>query len=318
MELILISYIADFIFGDPQWFVHPVRLIGKFISFLERIFNSYKNKILKRIYGIFTVFLVVSITFLCADLIIKIATKLHPIIKTLVWIFLAYTTLAIRDLAKHAKAVKKMLVINNIEEARKKLSLIVGRDTEHFGKEEIIRVTVEAIAESTTDGIVSPLFYLFLGGPVLALCFKAISTLDSMIGHKDERYLHFGWFAAKLDTVANFIPARITGLLIPMSALLCGKDFEESFRIMLRDKRKQDSINSAVSESAMAGALGIRLGGVYSYFGRVIVHPYIGSERRPISISLIDEAITLSIVTSFLMLLVGVLFKKIFNYFFCL
>ncbi|MCM8832133.1 MAG: adenosylcobinamide-phosphate synthase CbiB [Candidatus Omnitrophica bacterium] len=286
--------------------------------FLEKIFNKSRNVIFKRIYGILTVFLVLSITFLSTNLIIKIATKLNPIIETIVWIFFAYTTLAIRDLAKHAKAVKKMLMINNIEEARKKLSWMVGRDTTQFKKEEIIRVTVEAVAESTTDGIVSPLFYLFLGGPVLALCFKAISTLDSMIGHKDQRYLHFGWFSAKLDTIANFIPARITGLLIPIAALLCGKDFKESFLIMLQDKRKQDSINSAVSEAAMAGALGIRLGGTYNYSGRVVVHPYIGKDRRTISISLIDEAINLSIVTSFLMLLVGVLFKKIFNYFFYL
>ncbi|MCM8787484.1 MAG: adenosylcobinamide-phosphate synthase CbiB [Candidatus Omnitrophica bacterium] len=312
MELILISYITDLIFGDPQWFGHPVRLMGKLIFFLEKIFNKNRNQIINRIYGTFTVFLVVGITFLCANLIIKTARKLNPIIEAILWVFLAYTTIAIKDLAKHAKAIKKMLEINNIKEARKKLSLIVGRNTEQFNKEEIIKVTVEAIAESTTDGIVSPLFYLFLGGPVLALCFKAISTLDSMIGHKDERYLYFGWCAAKLDNIANFIPARITGLLIVVAALLCGKDFKESFRIMLRDKRKQDSINSAVSEAAMAGALGIRLGGRYNYSGRMVVHPYIGDDRKTMSISLIDEAIILSIVTSFLMVLVGILFKIIF------
>jgi adenosylcobinamide-phosphate synthase len=179
-----------------------------------------------------------------------------------------------------------------------------------LSQDETIQATVETVAESTTDGIIAPLFYLILGGPVLAVMFKAVSTLDSMIGHKDERYLYFGWCAAKVDDIANFIPARIAGLLIPIAALFSGKDSTQSLRIMFRDGKKQDSPNSAISEAAMSGALGVRLGGTCSYSGRIVEHPYLGEQRRPISVSLIKEAITISIVTSLLMLAVGILFKQ--------
>ncbi|MCX5706754.1 MAG: adenosylcobinamide-phosphate synthase CbiB, partial [Candidatus Omnitrophica bacterium] len=300
MDLILISYIADFVFGDPQWFPHPVRLMGGFISFLEKTLNGSEHKTIQRFYGAVTVLGVIAISGICAYALIELAGELHPIAAKIAWIFLAYTTLSTRDLVIHARAVWRMLAINDIEGARKKLSLMVGRDTEKLSQDEVIRVTVETVAESTTDGIVAPLFYLFLGGPVLAVMFKAISTLDSMIGHKNKRYLYFGWCAAKLDDAANFIPARITGLLIPMAALFSGKDSVQSLRICFRDGKKQDSPNSAVSEAAMAGALGVRLGGTYSYSGRVVEHPYLGEQRRPILTSLIKEAITISVVTSLL------------------
>ncbi|MFH1507554.1 MAG: adenosylcobinamide-phosphate synthase CbiB [Candidatus Omnitrophota bacterium] len=311
MDLILISYIADFLFGDPQWFPHPVRLMGGFVSFLEKALNGSAHKAIKRFYGTAVVLILVLISGICAYALIELATKLHPVAGKIVWVFLAYTTLANKDLVVHARAVWKMLAINNIEQARKKLSLMVGRDTGKLSQDEVIQTTVETVAESTSDGIIAPLFYLFLGGPVLALMFKAVSTLDSMIGHKNERYLYFGWCVAKLDTAANFIPARITGLLIPMAALFSGKDSVQSLRIMLRDGKKQDSANSAISESAMAGALGVQLGGTCIYSGRVAEHPYLGEQRRPISVSLIKEAITISVVSSLLMLVLGILFKQV-------
>lgn len=318
MELILFSYIADLVFGDPQWFPHPVRLMGRLISFFERKLNASPNKTLQRLGGMFTALSVVAISGICAYTIIEIARQLHPILGKIVWVFLAYTTLATKDLIMHARAVWRSLAINDIEGARKKLSLMVGRDTQELSPDEVIQATVETVAESTTDGIVAPLFYLFLGGPVLGVMFKAISTLDSMIGHKNERYLYFGWCAAKLDTIANFIPARITGLLIPIAALFCGKDFAGSFRIMLRDGKKQDSLNSPISEAAMAGALGIRIGGRCTYAGKIVEHPYLGEQRRPISISLIKEAVTISAITSLLMLAVGILFKQVFIPWVCL
>lgn len=316
MELIIASYIADLIFGDPRWFIHPVRMMGKLISSFERMLNGSAYTGIQRLWGTVTTVSVIGISGICTYAIIELATKFYPIAGKIAWIFLAYTTLATRDLVMHARAVWKMLSINDIEAARKKLSLMVGRDTQELSRDEIIRATVETVAESTTDGIVAPLFYLFLGGPVLAVMFKAISTLDSMIGHKSEKYLYFGWCAAKLDTIANFIPARITGLLIPVVALFCGKDFVGSLRIMLRDGRKQDSLNSAVSEAAMAGALGIRLGGTCNYSGRIVEHPYLGEQRRPISLSLIKEAVLISIVSSLLMLVAGILFKQMVIYLF--
>lgn len=318
MDLIALSYLADFIFGDPRWLPHPVRLIGKLISYFERILNGNKGKTTQHFYGALTAIGIVVVSGICTYVIIELATKFHPLAGKFAWVFLAYTTLATRDLIIHACAVWKMLSTNDIEGARKKLSFMVGRDTQGLSQEEVICATVETVAESTTDGIIASLFYLFLGGPVLAVMFKAVSTLDSMIGHKNERYLHFGWCAASLDTLANFIPARITGLLIPLAALLCGKNFAESFHIMLRDGRKQDSLNSAVSEAAMAGALGIRIGGTCNYAGRIVEHPYLGEQRRPMSISLIKEAITISIVSSLLMLVAGILLKQAVIHLFCL
>lgn len=310
MDLILFSYLADFVFGDPRWFIHPVRLIGRLVSFLEVTLNGSKYKTIQRLYGTFTALFVIAVSGICAYAMIKAAEKLHPLAGKIAWVFVAYTTLAIKDLTLHACAVGKCLSLNDIEGARKKLSLIVGRDTEELSRDEVIRATVETVAESTSDGIVAPLFYLFLAGPVLALSFKAISTLDSMLGHKNERYLYFGWCAAKLDMLANFIPARITGLLIPLAALFCAKDSAGSFRTMLKDGKKQDSPNSAISEAAMAGALGMRLAGPCSYSGKIVEHPYLGQQRRPISVSLIKEAITISIVTSLLMLTLGILLKQ--------
>jgi len=312
--MILISYVMDFVFGDPQWFPHPVRLMGGVISYFEKALNGGTHKAMKRFYGVLVAITLVAISGICAYVIIELATKMHPVAGKIAWVFLAYTTLAARDLVMHACAVWKALATNDIEEARKKLSRMVGRDTGKLSQEEIIRATVETVAESTTDGIIAPLFYLFLGGPVLAIMFKAVSTLDSMIGHNDERYHYFGWCAAKFDTAANFIPARIVGLLIPVAALFCGKNSVDSFRICLRDGRKQDSLNSAISEAAMAGALGMQLGGTCTYSGRVVEHPYLGEQRRLTSISLIKEAITISVVSSLLMLVAGVLFKQVFIY----
>ncbi len=311
MELIVFSYLTDFVFGDPRWLMHPVRLIGRLISFLEANLNNSGDKALQRLYGVFTALFVITVSALCAWAVIKAAENLHPLAGKIAWVFIAYTTLAIKDLTLHARAVAKQLTLNNIEGARRNLSLMVGRDTQGLPQDEVVRATVETIAESTTDGIVAPLFYLFLAGPVLAISFKAISTLDSMLGHKDERYLYFGWCAAKLDTLANFIPARITGLLIPLAALFCAKDFTGSLCTMVEDGRKQDSLNSPISEAAMAGALGLRLGGSCSYSGRIVEHPYLGRQRRPISVSMIKEAITLSIVTSLLMLILGMVIKQV-------
>lgn len=310
MELIIASYIADLIFGDPQWFTHPVRMMGKLICFFERMLNDGAHTGIQRLWGAVTAVSVIGISGICAYAIIELAMKLHPVVGTLAWVILAYTTLATKDLVVHAQAVRRMLVINDIEKARRKLSLIVGRDTQELSEEGVIRTTIETVAESTTDGIIAPLLYLFLGGPVLAVMFKAINTLDSMIGHKDERYLYFGWCAARIDDIANFIPARIAGLLIPIAALFSGKDSLQSFRIMLRDGKKQDSPNSAISEAAMAGALGVRLGGTCSYSGRIVEHPYLGEQRRPMSVSFIKEAITISVVTSLLMLALGIMFKQ--------
>jgi adenosylcobinamide-phosphate synthase len=308
MELILASYIADLIFGDPQWFPHPVRLIGRLISFFHRKLSGSSHKGIERFWGALTSVCVVGISGICAYALIESAVRIHPFASKIVWVFLAYTTLATKDLAVHAKAVWKEVVKGNIEEARQKLSFIVGRDTQELSEKGVILATIETVAENTTDGIIAPLFYLFLGGPLLAVIFKAISTLDSMIGHKDEKYLHFGWCAARLDEVANYLPARITGVLMPLAVLIFGKDAKRAFQIMLKEGKN----NSAVAEAAMAGALGVRLGGPCSYQGRIVEYPYLGEEKKPVSAHLIKEAISISVISSLLMVVIGIVVQQAF------
>lgn len=307
MELILASYAADLIFGDPQWFPHPVRIIGKQISFFDRRLNLNAHKNIQRLYGVFVTASVVGISGICAYAVIELAGMICPLAGKIAWVFFAYTTVAIKDLFTHARAVRNALAAKDLGDARKKLSLIVGRDTEKLPEGGIIRATAETVAESAADGVIAPLIYLFLGGPSLAVMFKAISTLDSMIGHKNERYLYFGWCAAKLDDIANYIPARVTGVLISLAALITGKNAVEALRVMIRDGRKQDSPNSAVSEAAMAGALGVRMGGACSYAGRVVDHPYLGEQKKAISLRLIDEALLIAVTASALMISIGII-----------
>jgi len=309
MFLIASSYIADLIFGDPEWLPHPARAMGELIELLDKRLNKKDTLWKGRIKGIMLASLVVGISGLFAYLLIMIAKKLNPIIGNVAWIYLGYTTLSIKDLFLKAKAVLEKLKSNSFAGARIQLSKIVGRDTQSLSEEKIIKAAVESIAESTNDGIIAPLFYLMLGGPVLAIIYKAINTLDSMVGYKNERYIHFGWFSAKLDDAANFLPARITGLLIQVSSFILKKNFKDSFKVMLRDGGKHPSPNSGISEAAMAGALGIRLGGPSTYQGKLRDKPYIGEDKQPSSPLLINEALAISFVASLLMVLLGVFVK---------
>lgn len=295
--VLLCSYIADLVFGDPETAPHPVRGMGRLINFLDNKFQR------NRINGILLAFIVITTSGFLAYLL----TRLHPFLE----IYLAYTTISIKDLQIKGRAILKM-INEDIIKAQKELSKIVSRDTEGLDKERITIAAIESIAENTNDGIVAPLFYLILGGPVGAIIYKAINTLDSMIGYKNKRYLYFGWFSARLDDIANFIPARITGFLISISSCIYGKGFLRPFMVMIRDGGKHPSPNSGVSEAAMAGALGIRLGGPWFYQGEVCIKPYIGEEKNPVKPFLINEALRISFIVSFLMLIIGVILRWIF------
>ena len=306
---ILSAYIMDLAFGDPRWLLHPVRIMGGLIIFLEGGLRRGRSKFILRIKGGFLVIIVAGGCAFVTWIILNFLRKASPVLETIAWILLGYTCLATRDLFVHVKDILKEIRNNDIEGARRKLSLIVGRDTKDLPEEKIIAATIESIAENTNDGIVAPLFYLILGGPVLAIAYKAINTLDSMVGYKNEKYLYFGWFSAKLDDIANFLPARITGILLSISSFMAGKGFRNAFRIMLRDGRKHPSPNSGISESAMAGALGIRLGGPYAYQGEISHKPYLGEEKMPIKPLLINEALKISFITSLLMVSAGVILR---------
>jgi adenosylcobinamide-phosphate synthase len=305
---LFLVYVLDLVLGDPEGFVHPVRGMGKLITFLERRLRGNAGKWAERIKGAILAVLVVVISAWFASLFISLFKRLNPVLGNLAWLYLGYSVLAVKDLRVKSKAVSKSLKKGSLNSARRHLAKIVSRDTQDLGRDKITAATIESIAENTSDGIVAPLFYLILGGPVLAIAYKAVNTLDSMLGYNNKRYLHFGWFSAKADDVVNFIPARISGLLISICAR---KKFRQSYQTMVRDGRKHISPNSGVPEAAMAGALGIRLGGASVYQGKRCLKPYIGRKRRGIRPSFIDEALRLSLFASLLMVCTGVILKWI-------
>jgi adenosylcobinamide-phosphate synthase len=306
---IVSAYILDLVFGDPRWLPHPVKVIGRLITFLEKKLRTGRQKYTLRIKGVILTIVVAAGSAFTAYILLYYAERINYIFKIIMWIFLAYTSLAVKDLFVHVKVILEKIKNKDTQGARQKLSLIVGRDTKDLSEEKIITAAIESISENTNDGIIAPLFYLILGGPVLAISYKAINTLDSMVGYRNKRYIDFGWFSARLDDVANFIPARITGLLIAISSLILGHSFKSSFTTMCRDGKMHASPNSGLPEAAMAGALGVRLGGPCAYQGKFSDKPYFGEDKTPIRPSLINEALRISFITSFFMVLMGVLLK---------
>ena len=307
---IWIAYVLDLIFGDPQNVVHPVQVIGKTISAGEKVLLRKKYKFLAgAVLNIFTV----SITYTLMYLISK-SVKIS-VFFMIIEIYLMYTIFSINSLAREGNRVYRILKEGDIERARKDLSYLVSRDTETMDEKMIIRSTMETISENTVDGIVAPMFYMFLGGMPLAMAYKAINTLDSMVGYKNEKYMDFGKFSAKVDDAANFIPARITGILIVLASMILGYDYKNSLKIFLRDRKNHSSPNSAHSEASVAGALGVQFGGKVSYFGKETDKPTIGDKTKEFELEDIRKNIRIMYVTSFLSL---VIFSLIFTgaYFF--
>jgi cobalamin biosynthesis protein cobD len=307
---IWIAYVLDLIFGDPQNVVHPVQVIGKTISAGEKVLLRKKYKFLAgAVLNIFTV----SITYTLMYLISK-SVKIS-VFFMIIEIYLMYTIFSINSLAREGNRVYRILKEGDIERARKDLSYLVSRDTETMDEKMIIRSTMETISENTVDGIVAPMFYMFLGGMPLAMAYKAINTLDSMVGYKNEKYMDFGKFSAKVDDAANFIPARITGILIVLASMILGYDYKNSLKIFIRDRKNHSSPNSAHSEASVAGALGVQFGGKVSYFGKETDKPTIGDKTKEFELEDIRKNIRIMYVTSFLSL---VIFSLIFTgaYFF--
>ena len=294
---IWIAYVLDLIFGDPQNVVHPVQVIGKIISAGEKVLLRKKYKFLAgAVLNIFTV----SITYTSMYLISK-SVKIS-VFFMIIEIYLMYTIFSINSLAREGNRVYRILKEGDIEKARKDLSYLVSRDTETMDEKMIIRSTMETISENTVDGIVAPMFYMFLGGMPLAMAYKAINTLDSMVGYKNEKYMDFGKFSAKVDDAVNFIPARITGILIVLASMILGYDYKNSLKIFIRDRKNHSSPNSAHSEASVAGALGVQFGGKVSYFGKEIDKPTIGDKTKEFELEDIRKNIRIMYVTSFLSL----------------
>lgn len=278
---ILLALMVDLLLGDPEWIYHPVRGIGLFISNAEKRIRVRKTSPLGlRLWGLLLWTITVSATFIAVYGLLLIAARIHPFLVILLQILLIWLGLAARSLERESGKVIAPLQRGNLPEARKRLSYIVGRDTESLGQEGIIRAAVETVAENTSDGVIAPLFYAFLGGAPLLWVYKAVNTLDSMVGYKDEKYGDLGYVSAKMDDLMNYIPARLTALFLILSSLLPGYSFRGSLRIWIRDRRNHKSPNSAHPEAAAAGALGIQLGGDAIYAGKITRKPFIGDAKR--------------------------------------
>ncbi|MBI5875418.1 MAG: cobalamin biosynthesis protein CobD, partial [Deltaproteobacteria bacterium] len=254
--------------------------------------------------------LAVGTTYAFTQFILYFTYRLSPIAHSLLSIFLAYTTLSIKSLHQEAWSVIHAITPpappllkggdGGVAEARKRLSHIVGRDTKNLSEEEIYRAVVETVAENTSDGIVAPLFYLALGGPALAIAYKAVNTLDSMVGYKNEKYKNFGWFSARMDDTANFIPARITAVLMVIACFILRRDWKKSLKIIRRDARNHPSPNAGYPEAATAGALGLQLGGANYYFGEPHNRPLIGDKDNEFTIKSVKGTVKIMHLTAFL------------------
>lgn len=310
MKILLSAYVLDLLLGDPQGFPHPVRFIGNLITYLEKkLLRLEKSHRYQFFMGILLTVTVVSITYFITFLIIGLAYSVHNYLGIFISIILGYTVLATKSLDTETRKVYKKLENATIEEARVALSYIVGRETKDLEEKEVVRATVETIGENISDGIIAPIFYFFLGGVPLAMAYKAINTLDSMVGYKNDKYLYFGRFSAKLDDVVNYIPARLTAIFIVAAAFVRKRDYKHSIQMIIRDRGNHNSPNAGYPESAVAGALKIQLGGINKYFGKEVYKPTIGNALVELDRKHIIETIDLMYWTSAVAIILFTIFK---------
>jgi adenosylcobinamide-phosphate synthase len=336
--LLILAFTLDLCIGDPKWLPHPVRIMGWAISKTEKILRKWgtgkkKWEVIEKFKGILLVIIIVCVTlwltwFITYFLLLMNTSYFLLLTSSLLLVYLISTTISVKGLVDSAGLVIGSLKDKDLLGARTRLSNIVGRDTDSLDEKSILKATVESLAENASDGIIAPLFYFAIGGLPLAMTYKAINTLDSMVGYKNERYRNFGWASARLDDVANFIPARITGILIVIAAFILNAfeylkssilnnlellnkfkrfkqnhfDYINAFKIIIRDGRKHPSPNSGVPEAAIAGSLGVRLGGPSKYGGVTVDKPFIGMERVKDYLSASEEAINIVRVASLLAL----------------
>lgn len=281
------GFFLDRLFGDPVWLYHPVRIIGKWIAFLEKILRKLagdqegNEKKLLIAGGILWILVILASAAVPMG-ILYLAEKFSPCAAFVLECFWCYQLLAARSLGKESKKVYKKLIQDDLSEARLAVSMIVGRDTENLTVEGVTKAAVETVAENTNDGVIAPLIYMLIGGPILGFVYKAVNTMDSMLGYKNEKYLYFGRVAAKMDDVAGFIPARISALLMILASCLLGMDGKNALWIWKRDQRKHASPNAAQTEAVCAGALQVQLAGDAWYFGKKHEKDTIGDPIRDI------------------------------------
>ena len=342
---ILTGIVLDLLVGDPIGFIHIVIVIGRYISFLEKkLYKDTDDDKTMEFKGSVIAFSVPVTVMILAGIVLVISFKIHPAVYFVIESFLCWQAVAVRDLAYESMRVYKALngekiaipdfenggkivldAVNKsalegedaqnlfkkqkLENARRAVSLIVGRDTDSLDETGVIKAAVETVAENTSDGIIAPLFYMFLGGGALAVMYKAVNTLDSMLGYKNDKYMHFGSASAIQDDYWNYIPSRLSALLMCLAAFFTKMDHKNAYRIWKRDRYKHESPNSAQTESACAGALNIQLAGDASYFGHIKHKDTIGDPVRPVEKDDIKRACRLMYATSFLMMMIGLIIR---------
>lgn len=314
MSIILkiwIAYLLDLILGDPYWFPHPVRFIGKYITFIENKIYSLKNK---KVWGGVLAFIVIFSTVVLSYYIARISEFLE--------IFFLYTTLATKSLGAEGIKVYKILKSGDLQKAQKELSYLVSRDTGEMDEVQVVRSTMETIAENSVDGIIAPMFYAFLGSFILidgvsmalplAMGYKAVNTLDSMVGYKNDKYIDFGMVSAKVDDFFNFIPARLSGLIIiPIATFLLGMGIKKPLKIFFRDRKNHSSPNSGHPEAVFAGAIGVQFGGKTKYFGKYFEKPTIGDKLKEFQCEDIKKCYKIMFMTSFVGIVLFTAFIKL-------
>ena len=308
MAAFLAGYLLDLLFGDPYWFPHPVKLMGKLIAALEKKWNTKDAETARR-RGVLLVVTVILATLVVSSVILIGAYLINLYAGAVVEAILTYTVLAAKSLKTESMKVYKELEKGDLQAARKAVSMIVGRDTDVLDEAGVSRAAVETVAENTSDGVIAPLIYTAIGGPVLGLIYKAINTMDSMVGYKNEKYINFGRAAAKLDDIVNYVPARISAAAMIAAAYILGGDYSgrDAARIFRRDRYNHASPNSAQTESVCAGALRIRLAGDASYFGKIVNKPFIGDDIRPIEFEDIKRANKLMYMTELLCMIAALI-----------
>lgn len=302
----ILAFFIDAVMGDPRSKLHPVVLIGNLIAGIEGMLYGKEDSDKKKlVLGGILLVLVLLFTFAVVNGIMNLVKMLDNIyVVTLIEAFFLSFTISPKSLAAAGKELYGYLVADDLNNARYKVGWIVGRDTEELTPGEVSRATIETIAENTVDGIIAPLFYFAIGGVPLAFLYRAVNTMDSMVGYKNDRYIYFGRVAARADDVLGYIPARITGLLFVVSAFILGYDGKKAWKILRRDASKHPSPNGGWAEATVAGALHIRLGGFNSYFGKVHFREYMGDPIEEIGFDHIMKTIRLMYTDTILFLII--------------
>jgi len=297
--IIFLALLLDLLIGDPHWLPHPVVAMGRLIHLLDRVLRRvWLNE---RVAGVLLLLVVVISSSGITWILLKTLTAMLPLAGWVAAVLISSTCLAARSLHKESARVATALLAGALPAARRYLSFIVGRDTDQLEESEIWRGVVETVAENTSDGIIAPLFWLTIGGPVAAIAYKAVSTLDSMVGYRNRRYLQLGWASARMDDLLNYVPARISALLLILSSPLAGLSTSNAARITVRDRLKHPSPNSGHPEAAAAGALGVQFGGASSYNGASSLKEFIGDALQPLDERAYRGMIKLMYISTLLM-----------------